>query len=163
MEEMKFYSFKNILKWLGFNYQFDMENPKYPFNKGRDNVEFYWGQVLIPKRGVRETVQNKISDIKGTPIGEIKMMYQIPFRVEERVGMINQNISLSFRYDKTWKYGNITRSIYECCFWILEHAVETNDFFIIKDEVQEFFSYCVIDNQWGLGAMEVCSSPGEKF
>ena len=95
-------------------------------------------------------VQNKVSDIKEKPISEIKMMYQIPFECEGKAGLINKNISLSFRYDKEYKYGEITKSIYECCFWILEHAVRTNDFYIIKEDmVQEFFSRCVIDNQWG--------------
>ena len=163
MTEMKYYDFKDILKWLGFDYKFNQDNPKYPFNRGKDQVTFCWGQVIIPKAGIREMVQNKISDIKDKPIHEIKMMYQIPFFVDGRTGVVNQNISLSFRYDKEWKYGDITKSIYECCFWILEHAEETNDFYIIKDTVQEFFSYCVINNQWGLGAINICSSPCEKY
>ena len=109
-------------------------------------------------------VQNKISDIKDIPIAEIKMMYQIPFLADKGVGLINQDILLSFRYDKQSEYGNITKSIYECCFWILEHATKTNDFYVIKDYlVQEFFSYCVIDNQYGLSPIVVCSSHNEKY
>ena len=107
------------------------------------------GQILIPKYGIRKTVQNKISDIKETPITELNMMYQIPFLVDGDVGIINKNISLSFRYDKQYKYGDITKSIYECCFWILEHSKITNDFYIITgDMVQMFFTDCIIDNQW---------------
>ena len=164
-EERKWYSFKDILKFLSFDYKFEHDK-RYPFNWGRDKVNFSWGQVLIPKFGIREMVQNKISDIKEKPITEIKMMYQIPFTVDGREGsgVINQNISLSFRYDKTYKYGDITKSIYECCFWILEHATKTNDFYIISEGmVQDFFSYCVIKNQWGLGSLKVCSAPSEKF
>ena len=164
MEEFKYYNFKEILKFLGFDYEFEKEHPQYPFSRGRDNVVFSWGQVLIPKYGIREMVQNKVSDIKEKPITEIKMMYQVPFLVDNSPGVINKNISLSFKYDKEYKYGDITKSIYECCFWILEHAIRTNDFYVIKDDmVQEFFSYCVISNQWGLGSLEVCSSPCEKF
>ena len=164
MKEEKYYSFQDILKFLNFDYEFEKKNKEYPFSRGKENVEFSWGQVLIPKYGIMKMVQNKISDIQEKPINEIKMMYQIPFVVEERVGIINQNISLSFRYDKTYKYGDITKSIYECCFWILEHAIRTSDFYIItQDMVQDFFSYCVIDNQWGLGSMEVSSTPQEKF
>ena len=145
-------------------YEFEKENPQYPFNRGRDNVVFSWGQVLIPKYGIMEMVQNKISEIGDRPITEIKMMYQIPFFTNEGVGLINQDISLGFRYDKQFKYGNITKSIYECCFWILEHATRTNDFYVIKDDlVQEFFSYYVIDNQYGLGPMVICSSCNEKY
>lgn len=164
MSEEKYYSFQNILEFLSFDYEFEKQNRKYPFNRGKEEVTFSWGQILIPKYGIREMVQNKVSDIKETPITELKMMYQIPFLVDGKVGVINKNISLSFRYDKQYKYGDITKSIYECCFWILENAIRTNDFYIIKDDmVQEFFSYYVINNQWGLGSLEVCSPPQEKF
>ena len=165
MKEEKYYNFQNIMKFLGFDYNFDKSNNKgYPFSRGKDNVEFGWGQILIPKYGIRQMVQNKISNIPDKPINEIVMMYQIPFITEGSTGIINQNISLSFEYGKEYKYGEITRSIYECCFWILENSVRTNDFYIIEREhVQEFFSYCIICNQWGLGTMKVCSSPQEKF
>lgn len=164
MEEKKYYGFQDILKFLNFDYEFEKSNTKYPFNRGKNNVQFSWGQVLIPKYGIMQMVQNKISDIKEKPIKGLKMMYQIPFVVDGKVGVINKNISLSFRYDKEYKYGEVTKSIYECCFWILEHAIRTNDFYIIsEDMVQEFFSYCVIDNQWGLGSMDICSAPQEKY
>lgn len=164
MKEEKYYSFQDILKFLNFDYEFEKKNKEYPFSRGKENVEFSWGQVLIPKYGIKEMVQNKISNIEDESINKIKMMYQIPFIVEGSTGIINKDISLSFRYDKTYKYGDITKSIYECCFWILEHAIRTNYFYIItQDMVQEFFSYCVIDNQWGLGSTQICSSPQEKF
>ena len=164
MEEQKYYNFKDILKFLSFDWEFEKTDRRYPFNRGRDVVTFSWGQILIPKYGIRQMVQNKVSDIKEKPISEIKMMYQIPFECEGKAGLINKNISLSFRYDKEYKYGEVTKSIYECCFWILEHAVRTNDFYIIKEDmVQEFFSRCVIDNQWGLGSLDICSTPCEKF
>lgn len=164
MKEDKYYNFQDILKFIGFDYEFNKEKRKFPFWRGKESVVFSWGQILIPRYGIKEMVQNKISDIKEKPITELKMMYQIPFLVDGKVGMINKNISLSFRYDKQYKYGDITKSIYECCFWILEHAIKTNDFFIITDDlVQLFFTYCVIDNQWGLGSLEVCSPPNEKY
>ena len=54
------------------------------------------------------------------------------------------------------------KSIYEVCFWILDKAIETNDFYIItNDMVQEFMSYCVCCNQWGLGSLVIGSSPTE--
>ena len=164
MEKQKYYNFKDILKFISFDWEFEKNDRRYPFNRGRDSVTFSWGQVLIPKYGIRQMVQNKVSDIKEKPISEIKMMYQIPFECEGKAGLINKNISLSFRYDKEYKYGEVTKSIYECCFWILEHAVRTNDFYIIKEDmVQEFFSRYVIDNQWGLGSLDICSTPCEKF
>ena len=169
MEKTKYYNFEDVLKFLGFDYEFDNDNKtfpsKYPFHLGRDKVEFSWGQILIPEYGIRETVQNKISDIEEKPLKELNVMYQIPFLTDKgKIGVINKDISLSFRYDKQYKYGEISKSIYECCFWILENAVKTNNFYIIKDnQVMEFFSYCVINNQWGLGAMEICSTPSAKF
>ena len=97
MSEEKYYSFQSILKFLSFEYEFEKQNRKYPFNRGKEEVTFSWGQILIPKYGIREIVQNKVSDIKETPITELKMMYQIPFLVDGEVGVINKNISLSFR------------------------------------------------------------------
>lgn len=164
MNEKEYYCFQDILKFLSFDYEFENSKRVYPFCKGKENVTFSWGQVLIPKEGIKQMVQNKISDINEKPIEKIIMMYQVPFLVDGKTGVINKNISLSFRYDKQYKYGDITKSIYECCFWILEHAIRTNDFYIITDDlVQEFFSYYIINNQWGLGSLVVCSPPQEIF
>lgn len=164
MEEELFRSFNQIMRFIGFNYEFDKENKEYPFSMGRENVIFQWGQILIPKYGIREMVENKISDIDDIPIKKITMMCQIPFKTDKGIGVINRNISLGFRYDKTYKYGEINKSIYEVCFFVLEHATETNDFFIItNDYFHEFMSYFVINNQWGLGATVICSAPEEKY
>ena len=168
-KEVKYYSFQDILKFLSFDYEFDKKNNKiYPFNRGKENVHFSWGQIIIPKYGIWEMVNNKISDIKEELISEIKMIYNIPFyenaKEESKCGVISKNISLSFRYDKQYKYGDINKSIHEVCFWILEHAKRTNDFYIITDDmIQEFMSYYVINNQWGLGSLEVCSPCVEKM
>ena len=168
-KEKKYYDMDAIFDFLGFNDKF-ANKEDYPFNRPRENVTFSWGQIIIPKTGIHEVVQNKISDIKELPINEIKMLYQIPFIVDEvkwkehKTGIINQNISLTFRYDKEWKYGDINKSIYETCFYILENAVETNDFFIISDEsIFPFFSYYIIDNQWGTGSLRISSPPNKKY
>ena len=162
--EIKYYNFEEIMKFLNFTYFLRKD---FPFNrKDLENIKCNWGMLLIPSKGIEEVIQNKISDVNdnNNQLKELVMMYQIPFEYKGKVGIINKNISLTFRYDKEYKYGDITKSIYECCFWILEHAIRTNDFYVIKDDmVQEFFSYCVINNQWGLGSLEVCSSPCEKF
>lgn len=164
-KELKYYTFQDILEFLSFNFEFEKKNPRYPFNNGKENVEFSWGQVIIPKYGIREMVQNKISDIKEKPLSEIKMVYSIPFNVKDgNFGNIYKNISLTFRYDKEYKYGDINKSIYEVCFWILDRAIATNDFYIIPgDIVQEFMSYCVCCNQYGLGSLVVGSAPTEHF
>lgn len=113
-------------------------------------------------------VKNKISDINESRISEINMIYNIPFYENKNgginCGVISKNISLTFKYDKQYKYGNINKSIYEVCFWILEHAKRTNDFYIITDDmIQEFMSYYVFNNQYGLGSLEVCSPCVEKM
>ena len=70
-KEEKYYSFQDILKVLGFDYEFDKKNKKYPFSKGKDNIYFSWGQIIIPKCGIWEMVKNKVSDINESPISEI--------------------------------------------------------------------------------------------
>ena len=71
---------------------------------------------------------------------------------------------MTFRYDKTYKYGDITKSIYECCFFIVDRARETNDFYILDDEpLMQFMREYVIPNQWGLGATLVTSGLREKY
>jgi hypothetical protein len=166
-KKIKYQSFQDILKFLSFDFMFDNKT-EYPFNRDPKNVRFSWGQILIPKYGIREMVSNKISDIKDCPISEIKMMYQIPFMVEDKkeynFGVINQNISLGFRYDKEYKYGEITKSIYEVCWYIVEHAITTNDFFIITaDNIQYFFSYYIIANQYGIGSTVPMHTPDEHY
>lgn len=161
--EEKYYNFQSILKFLGFDCEF-IRSEEYPFTKGKENVYFSWGHIIIPKYGIWEMVKNKISDIKEEPISEINMIYNIPFYEDAKCGVISKNISLTFRYDKEYKYGDINKSIYEVCFWILEHSIRTNDFYIITDEmIQEFMSYFVINNQWGLGSLKVCSPCMEKM
>lgn len=169
MKEEKYYSFQDILNFLSYDFKFDTKSYGYPFTKGRGNVTFSWGQILIPKTGILEMVQNKISDINERPLSEINMMYQIPYSVENKdgsvdFGIINENISLSFRYDKTYKYGDISKSIYEVCFAILQMSKATNDFYIIDDDcVQEFFSYYICNNQWGLGSTVPTHNPTELY
>lgn len=168
MDKEKYYNFQDILKFLGFDYEFDRAAKIYPFNRGKENVYFSWGQIIIPRYGIWEMVKNKISDIEEYPISEIKMIYNIPFceKTKEagKCGVISKNINLSFRYDKEYKYGDINKSIYEVCFWILEHSKRTNDFYIITDDmIQEFMSYYVINNQYGLGSLDVSSPCVEKM
>lgn len=65
--------------------------------------------------------------------------------------MIN-NLNMVILQNQSMKY----------VFWILDKAVETNDFYIIaNDMLQEFMSYCVCCNQWGLGSLVIGSSPTE--
>lgn len=167
-EEKKYYALSGILDFLSFPHKFEIKDG-YPFNRNPENIEFSWGQILIPKAGIRETVLNKILDIPEQPLKELAMIYQIPFVQKRRdgtykTGLINQDISLSFRYDKEYKYGDINKSIYECCFYILENAIRTNDFFVITDDVLfDFFSYYIIDNQWGIGRLTTSSPPQEKY
>lgn len=159
-KEFKYYNFQEILHFLSFDYKFTQTNKQYPFNKKPEDIMFSWGQILIPKTGIENLVQNKISDVNDQQqIKEIKMMYQIPFIVDGKTGIINQNLSLSFRYDKEYKYGDINKSIYEVAYFIIRNSRKTNDFYIISDDtIQTFMSEFVINNQYGIGATEVCST-----
>ena len=163
MEEVKYYNFEEVMKFLNFAYFLRKE---YPFNRNDlENVKCSWGMLLIPRKGIEEVIQNKISD-KDTKnqLKEIVMMYQLPYEYKGDVGIINKNISLTFRYDKVFKYGDINKSIAEVCYFIEKHAKRLNDFYIIyPDYVNEFMSYFVINNQWGLGAEFIYNTPMENL
>lgn len=166
IKEKIYYNFKDILKWLGFYSAFEWKK-EYPFTKDPSNVSFSWGQILIPSYGIYDVVKHKIKDTTSQiPINELHMMYNVPFLINEgnksSCGIVNNDISLTFKYDKQHKYGNITKSIYEVCFYILEHAIRSNDFYLIVDtNIMDFMSYFVINNQWVRGAMTICSTCSE--
>ena len=93
------------------------------------------------------------------------MLVHIPFYCKrtKNTGTIIVNVTVGFRYDKEYKYGDITKSLPEVCYAIERWGRKTNDFYIIDtDYMHEFMSYFVINNQWGIGAMKVISSPQVK-
>lgn len=159
-EELKYYNFEEIMKFLNFAYFLRKE---FPFNrKDLENIKCNWGMLLIPSKGIEEVIQNKISDVNdnNNQLKELVMMYQIPFEYKGKVGIINKNINLTFRYDKEYKYGDINKSIAECCYFIEKYSKRMNNFYILyPDYLFDFMSYFVINNQWGLGAEYVETSP----
>lgn len=164
----KYYVLDDIFDWLGFDYKFKEKKSDYPFNRKKENLRFSWGQITIPKAGIRETVMSRIKGESKPAIKELNMLYQIPYidmtRKEPKAGVINQDISLSFRYDKEYKYGEVTKSIYEVCMYILDHAEFTNDYYIISGtEVFDFMSHYVINNQWGIGRTLNVSNPDQLY
>lgn len=44
MGKERYYNFQDILKFLGFDYEFDRAVKIYPFNRGKENVYFSWGR-----------------------------------------------------------------------------------------------------------------------
>lgn len=150
-EETKYYNFENTVKWLNFAYFLKDE---FPFNeKDLENIKAGWGMLIIPKKGIEETIQAKLSGKEQMPLKEIVMLFQLPFTYKSRLGMISKNISLTFRYDKEYKYGEINKNIAECCYFIEKYSKNMNDFYILESEsLFTFMSYYVINNQWGLGA-----------
>ena len=164
-KEKKYYNYEDLMKFLGMDYKF--KNYKdYPFNRELKDFTFMWPIIIIPRQGVEKIIQNKISDIEYHDIlKEIVMLVQIPYILKgERQGIINQDVSLSFRYDKEYKYGDINKSLPEVCYFIERHATKTNNFYIFDNEyVFDFMSYFVIDNQWGIGATISSSQPTSKF
>ena len=89
------------------------------------------------------------------------MAIQVPFlRDGEHFGIIHINVSLDFRYDKSFKYGEVTKSLPETCLFILENSTRLNDFFLLSDEVAcEFLNYYVLNSQYGLGRITSSSAP----
>lgn len=165
MEEYNFFNMEQILDFLGIKYDFEnKENKKYPFNDKPSDIIFRWGYITVERKGIEEEIQNKISS-KGEYISklkEIKMLYHIPFYNQrtKNTGTIIQNISLTFRYDKTYKYGDINKSLPEVCYAIERMGTKTNDFYVIgEDNIHFFISNYIMNNQWGLGTTLVESSP----
>lgn len=157
MNKLEYKSFEDIFKFLGLECRFEKKfDSRFPFNRNPKDIICSWGQILIPKDGIRETVTHKLYDHNSNekPLDNLRFMYQIPFTNNKDVGIINVDIVLTFKYDKEYKYGEITKSIEEICFYILENATRTNEWFIISEEnIQNFFSYYIIPNQWGIGSI----------
>lgn len=162
MDDKKYYNFNDIMKFLNFAYFLKDE---YPFNRNKpEDIITTWGTLIIPRQGIEDTIKARLAGEEKMPLNELTMLYQIPFVYEGKPGIINKNISLTFRYDKTYKYGDINKHIAECCYFIEKYSKRMNDFYILDNEfLFEFMSYYVIDNQWGLGSEHVSSSPTENL
>ena len=170
--EYKYYNTAEILDFLGLALKFESDSYKdYPFEENLKDMIFGYGYITIPKEGIEKVVQNKISNKEYNNIlDEIKMLVHIPFYCKrtENFGNIIVNLTIGFRYDKQYKYGDITKSLPEVCYAIEKWGKKTNDFYIIdEDYINEFMSNYVMDNQWGIGATRITSSPqvtvNEKF
>lgn len=161
-EDIEYYGFEKMIRWLNFFYFLKKE---FPFNRKQyDKIKCGWGMLLIPREGIEETVYAKITDQKEVPLKRISALFQLPFEYEGKVGVINKDVSLTFRYDKTYKYGEITKSIYEVCYWLDKYAIKTNDFYIVDNDLLfTFMSNYVICNQWGLGREYISNSPMENL
>lgn len=163
MEDIeKWQNTAKILDFLGIKYEFEKEGKKeYPFWKGIENIQFFTPYITIPQKGIEQVVLNKLSDKDNVEerkkeIKEIEMLVHIPYLVkgENRVSNLIVNLSLGFRYDKTFKYGDITKNKAEVCYAIMKYAKRTNNFYVIQsEEFNSFMSYYVIRNQWGIGSM----------
>ncbi len=164
MEEYKYFNTVEILDFLGIKYDFENnEGKQYPFKDKPSDIIFNYGYITIPREGIEKIIQNKISDKDYHGIlKEIKMLVHIPFYCKrtKNTGTIIVNVTVGFAYDKQYKYGDITKSLPEVCYAIEKYGRKTNDFYIINDDnINYFMSNYVMENQWGIGAMEVVSSP----
>lgn len=165
MEEYNFFNMAQILEFLGIKYRFEKKgNKEYPFCSKPSDIIFGWGYITVERKGIEKEIQNKISSNGEyvSELKEIKMLYHIPFYNKEtkNTGTIIQNISLTFNYDKTYKYGNINKSLPEVCYAIERMGNKTNDFYVIGvDNIHFFMSNYIMNNQWGIGTTLVESSP----
>ena len=164
MEDYKFYNTVEILDFLGIKYDFENnEGKQYPFKDKPSDIIFNYGYITIPRAGIEKIIQNKISDKDYHNIlDEIKMLVHIPFYCKrtKNTGTIIVNVTVGFRYDKEYKYGDVNKSLPELCYVIEKYGRKTNDFYIINDDnINYFMSNYVMETQWGIGAMEVVTSP----
>ena len=112
--------------------------------------------LIIPSEGIEDTIEAKLGDKEKMPLNEIVMLFQLPFIYKDSLGIISKNISLTFRYDKEFLYGEINKNIAECCYFIDKYGKRMNDFYILDNEfLFDFMSYYVINNQWGLGSENI--------
>lgn len=93
------------------------------------------------------------------------MLVHIPFYCKrtKNTGTIIVNVTVGFRYDKEYKYGDVKKSLPELCYAIEKYSRKMNDFYVIEDEFNYFMSNFVMDTQWGIGAMQVVASPQIKI
>ena len=168
MEEQRYYSTKEVLDFLGIRREFE-NGKQFPFWIKDKDILLNMPTIIIPREGIEKTILSGLRDcnIEGR-LYEIKMIIEIPYFIKNRnegdFGIIHKNVSLTFRGDKTWKYGDINRNIYEVCYTIQKYGTATNDFYIINNEfANDFMSYCVINNQWGLGSTTVSSTLTETY
>lgn len=163
MEDYKFYNMVQILDFLGIKYNFENnEGKQYPFKDKPSDIIFNYGYITIPREGIEKIIQNKISDKDYHNIlDEIKMLVHIPFYCKrtQNTGNIIVNVTVGFRRDKEYKYGDVKKSLPELCYAIEKYSRKTNDFYIIEDEFNYFMSNFVMDTQWGIGAMQVVATP----
>lgn len=164
-EEYKFYDTAKILDFLGIKYDFeDKDNKKYPFSEKLGDIIFNWGYITVERKSIEKEIQNKIfsNGEYRSDLEEIKMLYHIPFynKRTENTGTIIVNLSLTFRYDKTYKYGDINKSLPEVCYAIQQYGIKTNDFFVIgEDNIHYFISNYIMNNQYGIGSTIIETSP----
>ncbi len=160
MEEKKYYSAEQILRFLGLDYEFEKKNRDYPFNRGFENVELQWPNITIPKGNIEKALWNKVRGINNDFKSEINMLVQVPFKTKMGdIGVIHVDLSLEWRYDKQFKYGDITTTFEEVCLYIFDRATRSNHYYIIGSEWGlDFMSYYVIPNQWGKGRLTVSSA-----
>lgn len=167
MEDYKFYNMVQILDFLGIKYNFENnEEKQYPFKDKPSDIIFNYGYITIPREGIEKIIQNKISDKDYNGIiEEIKMLVHIPFYCKrtKNTGTIIVNVTVGFRYDKEYKYGDVKKSLPELCYAIEKYGRKINDFYIIEDEFNYFMSNFVMDTRWGIGAMQVVTSPQIKI
>ena len=161
--EGKYYNFEEMIRWMNFAY---FLRDEYPFNrKDLENIKVGWGMLVIPRKGIEDTIKAQLRGGNTVlPLTEIYMLFQLPFIYDNKPGVISKNISLTFRYDKEYKYGDINKNIGECCYFIDRWATKHNDFYVLDNEMLfEFISYYVINNQWGLGSESISTSPTENL
>ena len=54
---------------------------------------------------------------------DIKLLAQVPFLTSNNhFGIVSVNLSLTFRYDKEFKYGDVNKSLAETCLYINQNA-----------------------------------------
>jgi len=167
MKEEMYRSSEKLIEELGIVRRFESDSLKeYPFNWNINLFEFQWASVMIPRGDIERIVWRACrgENFEGLNT-DLKMLVQVPFLKEkDSFGIIHTNVSLTFRYDKQYKYGDVTKTLAETCFHIIQNSKKTNDYYILEaDLASGFLNYYVLNSQHGLGAITATSAPVVRF
>ena len=167
LREPEFTRHSEIYKFLGM--YLDIEYDNVPYSKEtieKEEVLVQWPSIIIPREGIEKMIQDKISDKPLDSFKELKMLVEIPYMIKgsDRFGIWHKNVSIEWRGDKCWKYGDITKSRPEFAYYIESHALKTNDYYILSGTNSlDFIRDYIMKNQWGLGSSQDVTQPADNL
>ena len=184
---------KEILEWSGLDYEIDnnlkwdrkeleiswplviVQNPRWLFdrvvqnriNKGEikydssryseeDNC-YRIGEYYIEYEMHGDKKRQKVPD-------KLELLIQFHYKYKDRVGVFSVPTTIEWRYDKTYKYGDITKDKVQFMYEFLNKGKRMNGWlYIDSDESITFIREFVMKNQYGRGGPHMMSNIMESL